>query len=83
VTVALLYAGYVFSWGDIEEESRAAAALGGGAVLALMVVMVGLLWWGLRHMAGHGRPFGRTVFNYGLVGCFAAVGILLADELLG
>ena len=73
----------MFAWGDVEEESRAAAAIGGGIVLLLVVLVPGVLWWGLRHMVGRPRPFGRAVFNYGLVAAVAILGILGADEFLG
>ena len=83
VTVALLFSGYVFSWGDVEKESRVIAALAGGLVFFWCTLILGSLWWGFRQLIGKPRPFGRTVFNYGLVGAIAALGILGADELAG
>ncbi len=83
VAAALLFSGYVFSWGDVEEESRLVAALAGGTVLALCALVLGAIWWAFRHLIGRPRPFGRTVFNYGLVGVIAVLGILGADELAG
>ena len=83
VAAALLFSGYVFSWGDVEKESRAVAALAGGTALFACTLVLGTLWWGFRHLIGKPRPFGRTVFNYGLVGAIAALGILGADELAG
>jgi hypothetical protein len=83
VAAALLFSGYVFSWGDVEHESRAVAALAGGLVFFWCTLVLGALWWGFRHVIGKPRPFGRTVFNYGLVGAIAALGILGADELAG
>jgi len=83
VTAALLLSGYVFSWGDVEEESRVVAALAGGFVFALLTLALGVAWWIVRALAGRRRPFGRTVFNYGLVGVIFVLGILGADEFLG
>jgi hypothetical protein len=83
VTAAVLWSGYVFSWGDVEEESRAVAAVAGGLVLGLLTLIVGALWWGFRQLIGRPRPFGRTAFNYGLVAAVFAIGILGADEFLG
>ena len=83
VAAALLFSGYVFSWGDVEEESRVVAALAGGFVFALFALGFGVAWWVLRALAGRRRPFGRTVFNYGLVGAIFVLGILGADEFLG
>ena len=45
--------------------------------------LLGGAWWVLRTLVGRRRPFGRTVFNYGLVGTIAVLGILGADEFLG
>jgi hypothetical protein len=83
VAAALAFSGYVFSWGDVESESRVVAAIAGGLVFALFTVTFGGVWWGIRALAGRGRPFGRTAFNYGLVAVVSAFGILGADELLG
>jgi hypothetical protein len=83
VTAALCFSGYVFSWGDVEEESRAIAALAGGLVFAWCTLILGSIWWGFRHVIGKPRPFGRTVFNYGLVAAISLLGILGADEFLG
>jgi hypothetical protein len=83
VTAALAFSGYVFSWGDVEEESRIVAAIAGGIVFALFTVTVGGLWWAIRALAGRGRPFGRAAFNYGLVATVFVLGILGADEFLG
>jgi hypothetical protein len=83
VTAALGFSGYVFAWGDVEQESRVVAAIAGGVVLALLVLLPGVLWWGLRRLVGRPRPFGRAVFNYGLVAAVAIIGILGADEFLG
>jgi hypothetical protein len=83
VAAALLFSGYVFSWGDVEEESRLVAALAGGFVFFCLTLILGVLWWAFRHVVGKPRPFGRTVFNYGLVGVIAALAILGADELAG
>ena len=83
VTAALAFSGYVFSWGDVEEESRVVAAIAGGFVFALFTIVLGVAWWLLRALAGRRRPFGRTVFNYGLVGAIFVLGILGADEFLG
>ena len=67
----------------VESESRVVAAIAGGLVFALFTVTVGRVWWGIRALAGRGRPFGRTAFKYGLVAVVSALGILGADELLG
>jgi hypothetical protein len=83
VTLVLCFSGYVFAWGDVEEESRIVAALAGGWVFALITFSIGLVWWIVRLLIGRPRPFGRTVFNYGLVGAIAVIAILGADELLG
>jgi hypothetical protein len=83
VTAALVFSGYVFSWGDVEQESRVVAAIAGGFVFALFTLALGVAWWILRALAGRRRPFGRTVFNYGLVGVIFVLGILGADEFLG
>jgi hypothetical protein len=83
VTAALAFSGYVFSWGDVEEESRIVAAIAGGIVFALFTVTVGGFWWAIRALVGRGRPFGRTAFNYGLVATVFVLGILGADEFLG
>jgi hypothetical protein len=83
VTVVLCFAGYVFAWGDVEQESRVVAAIAGGAVFAMVTFSLGLVWWIARLLAGRPRPFGRTVFNYGLVGAIALLAIVSADELLG
>jgi hypothetical protein len=83
VAAALLFAGYVFSWGDVEKESRVVAALAGGLVLALCTLVLGTTWWAIRRVIGRPRPFGRAAFNYGLVGAVAAFGIVGADELAG
>lgn len=83
VAAALLFSGYVFSWGDVEKESRIVAALVGGFVFFWVTLVLGVLWWAFRHLIGKPRPFGRTVFNYGLVGVIAGLGILGADELAG
>jgi hypothetical protein len=83
VSAALVFSGYVFSWGDVEQESRVIAALAGGLVFFWCTLIIGSLWWGFRHIIGKPRPFGRTVFNYGLVGVIAALGILGADEIAG
>ena len=80
---ALLFSGYVFSWGDVEEESRVIAALAGGLVFFWCTLIVGSIWWAFRHVIGKPRPFGRTAFNYGLVGAITLLGILGADEFLG
>ena len=83
VTVVLCFSGYVFAWGDVEEESRVVAALAGGSVFALLTFSIGLVWWIVRLVIGRRRPFGRTVFNYGLVGTIAVLAVLTADEFLG
>ena len=83
VTVVLCFSGYVFAWGDVEQESRVVAALAGGSVFAMVTFSLGLVWWIARLVAGRPRPFGRTVFNYGLVGAIALLAIVSADELLG
>ena len=83
VTAALAFSGYVFSWGDVESESRAVAVIAGGLVFALFTLTIGGVWWALRALAGRRRPFGRTAFNYGLVAVVFVLGILGADELLG
>ena len=83
VAAALLFSGYVFSWGDVEKESRIVAALAGGVVLALCTLVLGTIWWAVRRLIGRPRPFGRAAFNYGLVGAIAAFGILGADEFAG
>ena len=83
VAAALLFSGYVVSWGDVEKESRVVAALAGGAVLALCTLVLGTIWWAFRGVIGRPRPFGRAAFNYGLVGAIAAFGILGADEFAG
>ena len=83
VTAALLFSGYVFSWGDVEQESRAIAALAGGLVFFWCTLILGSIWWAFRHVIGKPRPFGPTVFNYGLVGAITLLGILGADEFLG
>ena len=83
VPIVLCFAGYVFTWGDVEQDSRAAAIFVGGFTFGLFVFVPGFLWWGFRHVIGRPRPFGRAVFNYGLVGFVALLGIALADEFLG
>ena len=83
VSAALGFSGYVFSWGDVEQESRIVAAIAGGIVFALITLTVGAGWWIVRALAGRRRPFGRTVFNYGLVAAVFVLGILGADEFLG
>jgi hypothetical protein len=83
VTAALVFAGYVFTWGDVEEESRVMAALAGGLMFAWITLILGALWWAFRHVIGKPRPFGPTAFNYGLVATITLLGILGADELLG
>jgi hypothetical protein len=83
VTAALLFSGYVFSWGDVEQDSRVIAALAGGLVFFWCTLILGSLWWAFRHVIGKPRPFGRTVFNYGLVGAITLLGVLGADEFLG
>ena len=83
VTAALLFSGYVFAWGDSEQESRVIAALAGGFVFAGLTLAIGTPWWLLRRLLGRPRPFGRTVFNYGLVGAVFVFGILGADEISG
>jgi hypothetical protein len=83
VTAALAFSGYVFAWGDAEQESRVVAAIAGGLVFALPTLVIGTVWWILRAVAGRRRPFGRTAFNYGLVGAICVLAILGADELLG
>src|SRR5215218_8407389 len=72
-TAALAFSGYVFSWGDVEQESRVVAAVSGGLVFALFTLGLGGAWWVLRTLAGRRRPFGRTAFNYGLVGTIAVL----------
>ena len=81
--LVLSYAGFVFAWGDVEEESRAAAAIAGGMIFGLITLAFGLAWWIFRLAIRRPRPFGRTVFNYGLVAVVATFAILGADELLG
>ena len=83
VTVALCFSGYVFAWGDVEDESRFLAAASGGIVFGFVTFTIGVVWWAFRRLIGRPRPFGRAVFNYGLVGAIAILGILGADEFLG
>jgi hypothetical protein len=83
VTAALAFSGYVFSWGDVESESRAVAAIAGGLVFALFTLTIGGAWWAVRALARRRRPFGRTAFNYGLVAVVFVLGILGADEFPG
>ncbi len=83
VIAVLLVGGYVFAWGDVEQESRIAAALAGALVFALITFSLGLPWWILRIVIGRRRPFWRTVFNYGLVGVVAVFAILGSDDVSG
>jgi hypothetical protein len=81
--VALTFGGYVFSWGDVEEESRAVAAIAGGIVFGALTLVLGTAWWLVRLLAGRRRPYFRTAFNYGLVAGVTVLAILGADEFLG
>ena len=83
VGILLTFAGYVFAWGDVEKDSRLLAAVSGGLSLLWLTTIVGSAWWAIRLVATGRRPYGRTAFNYGLVGVMALFGVLGADEFLG
>ena len=83
VGVALTFAGYVFSWGDVEDDSRILAAVAGGLSFLWLTTIIGSAWWAVRLVVSGRRPYGRTAFNYGLVGAMVVFGILGADEFLG
>jgi hypothetical protein len=83
VAVALTFSGYVFSWGDVEDDSRLLAAVAGGLSFLWLTTIVGSAWWAVRLVVSGRRPYGRTAFNYGLVGFMFVFGILGADEFLG
>jgi hypothetical protein len=83
VGVALTFAGYVFSWGDVEDDSRVLAAVAGGLSFLWLTTIVGSAWWAIRLVVSGRRPYGRTAFNYGLVSFMVLFGVLGADELLG